>query len=164
MADLTTPFFYNTRGRGSVARNPYPVENAQVIYVGALVGLNAGGFLIHWGPDVAANRFLGYAVAHGEAVDQDDLDNGRVTGDSSATPDPDLVVNEGGDTLERISVVGVAGQLDVGAGVFATDDQTFTLTPPTLAEFIGRVVRFHSGTIVDVELVTPAEYEASVPS
>lgn len=73
-----------------------------------------------------------------------------VTGDTSASPIPRGRIGIERHIREGISVTGVTGLGDVMKPVYATDDNTFTLTKPTPAQIIGVVINFRAGTVVDV--------------
>lgn len=141
---LTTDKARMTRTR---ANNAYQAANAVQFYAGSFVGLDVStGRAVLWS-DTANLRWLGMALR-------------KVKGDTTATPIPEVEVNESGAILEKVSVTGVTGIGDQGAPVYATDDDTLTLTPTVNVKAVGRIVRFISGTSVDVELLTPAEYAA----
>jgi hypothetical protein len=104
-----------------------PVIANDCIYQGAAVGDNAsGGFR----PLVAADVFQGFAFAK--------ADN---TGGAASAIDVE-VRTEG--TVE-LSVTGVTGIGDQGETVYATDDDTFTLTASG-ASSIGKIERWITGT------------------
>lgn len=58
-----------------------------------------------------------------------------------------------------LSVTGVTGVGDVGTTVYASDDDTFTLTS-TSNTAVGKIARYISGTKVDVEY--EADYAQSI--
>lgn len=75
----------------------------------------------------------------------------RTTGDTAASP----IVNAEVDLQSRIhanvAVTGLTGDVtDVGRVVYMTDDNTFTLTRPTLGHPVGIVSRWRSATNADV--------------
>lgn len=108
-----------------------PVVQADIIYEGAAVGDNGSGYAR---PLVAADPFWGFAT---RKIDNSDGSNG----------DEDVHVQERG--YITLSVTGVTGVGDVGSDVYATDDNTFTLTASG-ASAIGTVVRYVTGTTVVV--------------
>jgi hypothetical protein len=123
----------------------YKVTNALQIYAGSLVGIDsATGYAVLWG-DTATYRFRGVAL-------------NKVKGDTAAVNIPEVEVNESGERLIGVSVAGVSSIASVGALVYASDDNTFTLTPGNNAKAIGHVTRWHTGAICDVALFTPDEY------
>lgn len=122
-----------------------PALNGDILYAGALLGVDADGYAAPWS-DAAGMTLLGICMK-------------QVTGDTSASPVPEANVSSSGMILRQISVTSAAGQTDVGALVFATDDNTFALgLTPTNVQAVGRVSRYYSGTTCDVQLFTPGEY------
>ena len=109
------------------AKNDVPVIAADIIYQGAAVGDNASGFAR---PLVAADPFLGFA--------DDKADNS-----AGAAGDVAVRVKEEGFII--IDVVGVVDEDDKDEKVYASDDNTFTLTS-TSNSLIGKVRRWISGT------------------
>lgn len=99
----------------------YPVAASTKIYQGAAVGLSNG----YARPLQAGDRFLGFAEAT--------VDN--TEGSAGAK---DVRVQEQGKV--KLPIAGVL-LTDVGKAVYASDDDTFTLTQSTNSH-IGRVVRF----------------------
>jgi len=139
---------YITRG-GGIKRNSYPVETSEQIYYGAIVGLDRNtGRIQNLDENSNLLDFIGVAIP----------ENNSVTGISAGTVE--CPVDESGLILEQVSVTGVAAQGSVGELVYATDENTFTLTATSNRGAIGRVVRWYSGTTCDVELHTPMSYRA----
>ena len=112
-----------------------PIGSGVTVFAGSLVGLlTTTGRAVLWS-DVANLEHLGHALEGG-------------TGDAGGTV---RVSIEAGDRiLEKTAVTGVTAETDVGTMVHATDDNTFTLTPGANAPAVGRVIKFHTGTTVDV--------------
>jgi hypothetical protein len=110
----------------------YPVIASDIIYQHAAVGLvDATG---HARPLSGGDRFVGFAEM-------------RVDNSAGAAAAKDVrVVSKGKISL---SVSG-AVITDVGAAVFATDDDTFVFSPVG-ASFVGRVDRFVSAGVVIVK-------------
>lgn len=123
-----------------------PAVNADVCYAGALIGITAAGYAAPWA-DVAATVFAGLSMR-------------QVTGDTAASPVPECEINTSGTILKKVAVTAAAGQGDVGALCYATDDNTLDLGATTNVNAVGRVSRWYSGTTCDVQLFTPAEYLA----
>jgi len=145
---------YEQRDRG---RNAYIVKTSEVIYPGALVGVDPNsGYLQAWDSDSAAIRFLGLAEPRLVPTTLG-VTPSSVTGNTAATEPPETDVNESGVILESIAVTSAA-QTSVGAPVYASDDNTFTVSATSNVGAIGRLVRFVSASDCDVELFTPAEY------
>lgn len=107
--------------------NELPVIASDIIYEGAAVGDNGSGLAR---PLVAADPFLGFAKE-------------RCDNSAGAASARNVKVFERGKI--ELDVVGVASADDVGETVYASDDDTFTLTA-TSNTAIGKVARWVSGT------------------
>jgi len=103
--------------------NDFPVVAADIIYEGAAVGDNASGYAR---PLVAADPFWGFATRKA---------------DNSAGAAGDINVNCRERGYVVLPVVGVTGVGDVGDTVYASDDNTFTLTAGANTD-IGKVDRY----------------------
>lgn len=110
--------------------NDLPVVASDIIYEGAAVGENAGNVR----PLVAADAFKGFA-------------DRKVDNSSGAAGAKTCHLRQRG--VITLSVTGVTGVSDEGSTVYATDDDTFTLTASG-ASAVGKVKRFVSGTTVEV--------------
>jgi hypothetical protein len=71
-------------------------------------------------------------------------------GDTTASPPPETRTNVGEKVLVRATVTGVTSRGDILKPVYATDDNTLTLTRPTTGEVIGIVTDWHTSTTCDV--------------
>lgn len=114
----------------------YPVAPGEVIYTGGLVCLNASGQLVRL-QNAAAATFVGVA--------QSGYNNTM-----SAAPGPNIVADF--DTYAL--VVPGATAANINAPVYATDDNTLTLTLPTtgFVKIVGYLVGIDNGqTYVDVK-------------
>lgn len=107
--------------------NELPVIASDIIYEGAAVGDNGSGLAR---PLVAADPFLGFAKE-------------RCDNSAGAASARNVKVFERGKI--ELDVTGVASADDVGQTVYASDDDTFTLTS-TGNSAIGKVARWVSGT------------------
>lgn len=109
--------------------NDLPVIAGDIIYEGAAVGENGSGY---FRPLVAGDPFAGFATrkADNSAV-------GAAAGDVNVN-----VIQKGKIELD---VVGVTGVTDEGSTVYASDDNTFTLSS-TNNSAIGKIVRWISST------------------
>lgn len=107
-----------------------PMVADDIIFEGAAVGENASTGEAR--PLVNGDVFLGFAAAKAD-------NTGGAAGD--------VLVRVRKRGTVKLSVATVAGILDLGDGVNATDDDTFTLLAGTA---IGKVQRFISGTLVMV--------------
>lgn len=112
--------------------NELPVIASDIIYEGAAVGDNGSGLAR---PLVAADPFLGFA--------QRKCDNS-----AGAASAKNVVVRTRGCVV--LAVAGVASAADVSETVYASDDDTFTLTADSNTA-IGKVSRWISGTSCEVE-------------
>ena len=75
----------------------------------------------------------------------------RTTGDTSASPIVNAEVDLQSRIFANVAVTGLTGDVtDVGQVVFMTDDNTFTLTRPSLGHPIGVISRWRSATRADV--------------
>jgi len=111
--------------------NDFPAM-ADIFYEGSAVGLvDATG---HARPLTSVDRFVGFV--------QEQLDNS-----DGAAADRNVRVRKRG--VVQLSVSG-AVITDVGQPIYATDDDTFVFSPVG-GIFIGKVVRFASSGVVDVE-------------
>lgn len=107
--------------------NELPMIASDIIYEGAAVGDNGSGLAR---PLVAGDPLLGFA--------QRQADNSA--GAASAI---NVLVRQRGEIV--LTVTGVASADDVGATVYASDDDTFTLTASTNTA-IGKVARWITST------------------
>lgn len=108
-----------------------PVVATDIIYEGAAVGENGSGY---FRPLVAADPFAGFA--------QSQADNS-----AGAAGAINVRVKPSGRIV--LSVAGVTAVTDEGSTVYASDDDTFTLTSSGNTA-IGKIVRYISGTSVEV--------------
>lgn len=147
MADLTK----DTPRRERTVRNggqPYVLTNAVTVYRGSLIGLvRSTGRATKWS-DTAGLDFLGFA------------DKGA-TGDTSASPPVDVLVDDSGKVLENVVVTGGSAITDNGDYVYAADDGSFTLTPTVNVGPIAKVLKWHTSTTCTIRLLTPEEYKAA---
>lgn len=116
--------------------NQLPVLGGEVIYQGATVGGNASGYAKAL---EAGDSFVGFA--------EDNCDN------SSGTDGVKTVrVHKKGSVLLEISGVTLA---DLGKSVYATDDNTFTLSSLG-AVYIGQISRIEASGLALVEFSVSA--------
>jgi hypothetical protein len=107
--------------------NELPMIAADIIYEGAAVGDNGSGLAR---PLVAQDPFMGFA---------------QRKADNSAGAASAVKVQVRTRGLIELTVVGAASAADVGETVYASDDDTFTLTSTSNTP-IGKVHRWVSGT------------------
>jgi hypothetical protein len=111
--------------------NDLPVIASDIIYEGAAVGDNGSGYAR---PLTAGDPFRGFATE-------------KADNSSGSAGDKTVHVRQKG----RVKLsVGSLAITDVGQPVYASDDDTFTLTA-TSNSFIGRVVRYVSSGVGIIE-------------
>lgn len=168
---LTAPKTYSNRpGVSLSSQNSYKVKGGVTIYHGALVGIDPNsGYLQKWSSASAANiKFRGMAMPVAATNVPGQTTAGAVIGitDGTVSPVPECPVNESGIILEGVTVAGaVPASGGVATGkpgvpVYATDDNTFTVTATSNVGAIGELVRCDTAGTGDVRLYTPQEYNA----
>ena len=128
---MTTLAKDTPRGYELGEQENYPVIAADIIYEGAAVGDNGSGYAR---PLAAGDPFLGFCTMNS--------DNSL-----GAAGDIRVRVKSEGAVLLTFGSVAIT---DVGKDVFASDDNTFTLTATSNSR-IGRVRRYVSSTTAVVE-------------
>jgi len=123
-----------------------PAVNGDILYAGALIGIDSAGYAAPWA-DTTNYNFAGVCMK-------------QVTGDTSASPVPEANINTSGMILKKVTVPNASSQTDVGILCYATDDNTLTLSSTSNVNAIGRVSRWYQSTTCDVDLFTPTEYLA----
>lgn len=131
------------------------------------IDVNRSKVLLKNSEVIAVNRYSGIDNSTGvaeNADDQDDLLNygifsSETTGDQSNTTGDGSIewTIRGGFVDKNVSVVGVSGRSDLNKLVYATDNQTLTLTRPASGTPIGIVHDHISGTTCDVYLFSRPE-------
>ncbi len=112
--------------------NDIPIIASDTVYEGAAVGESSSAGTGR--PLVAGDTFLGFSIA-------------KAANESGAAGAVNIRVSEKGRV--ELSVTGVTGIADLGATVYADDDDSFTLTNSSNST-IGKIVRWVSGTKVIV--------------
>lgn len=142
MSNLTAAVIH--RGKSNAGFRSYLVDDGVALLAGALVGIDASGHLDKWA-DTAGHRFVGLLLE-------------SATGDTDATPPVEGKVDESGYTIMS-ATVGSLAQTDVNAPVYCSTDNPadFTLAPTANVGPVGRVTRYISSGVGDVQLFTPAE-------
>jgi len=135
---MTTLADNNPRAYETGDFNDLPVIANDIIFEGAAVGESSATGTFR--PLVAGDNFAGFAVRK--------VDN---TGGSAAAKNV-KVIQKG---RIKLAVTGVTAVTDEGATVYASDDNTFTLSSTNNSE-IGKIIRWISGTscIVAFEAVS----------
>lgn len=122
----------------------FQVVNTSVVYAGGLLQLNSSldataasrGRIAAWNDEDEAIP-IGWAI------------NG-ITGDTAASPIVQGRVSLESGVLKGVTVAGATGVSSVGLPVYASDDNTFTTTRPTLGIAVGFVSRWITGTTADI--------------
>lgn len=146
MADLAAPKIHKTAARA--ATKAFVVADGVTLHAGALVGLNAAGFLAKWS-DTAGHKFLGVLLQ-------------SVTGNTSASPPVEGIVDVSGVTLKSVTIAGTFVQADLNALIYCATDNSADAkkAADTNVEAIGWASRFHSAGVGDITLFTPEEHQA----
>ena len=140
MADLTASITRAVKGAAGLAAE---VANSVQTYAGAWAGLR--------GPDHATTQgYLdGFDDEKGMIFLGGHLDS-QVLGDTTATIPPENRLNVEPKVYPQATVTGVASRADIGKVVYLTDNNTLTLTRPTLGTPVGYVTEWSSSTTCDV--------------
>jgi len=147
------------RGRLSL-----PVKSAEVIFDGALVGLQVGGAddgrVVNWTDAVttATITFLGVARVTAGGRESQDAAIESVTGNAGGTIEVEVDVS--GVVLKSATVVALSAITHVGDLVYATDENTPTLTAPAGSTPVGFISRWITGTTGNVQLFSHGEARA----
>lgn len=150
MADKSTKTVFKTSPRAGVGA--YRIADGITLYEGTLVQLQSG-YLNHWDE---TGDFLGILVGGASR-----LNDGVIIGETSDGQPPEGYVDESGLNLMHVAVGGSPTIANVGALVYCADSDpanmtiTDTTNPP-----IGWLKRFRSASDCDVQLFTPAEWQA----
>lgn len=141
MANLSADTVHESLPRAGV--RTYVLKNSEVVYGGSLIGIDADGYAVKWSD--AALSFAGVAFA-------------GATGNTSASPKVEVRVNTSGTTLKNATVASVA-QTNVNDLVYCSTDNPadLVLTPTVTAPAVGKVVRYVSSGVADVELFASAD-------
>jgi len=144
MANLTAEVTLNNRPRGM---SSYVVANATTVFAGSIVGVDANGFLNKYA-NAGTERIAGVCLQ-------------TVTGNTSAVPPVEARVNDTGLILTKVTVAGATSAATVNSLVYCTTDNPVTdlTTTAATSRAVGFIVRWHSGSINDVQLFTQAEQQ-----
>lgn len=121
-----------------------PVLDAAVVYKGSILATNS--------PDHATAASRGRTVAWASTTTQIPsgiADNGA-TGNTAETED--VRAYYGAYMREDTAVTGASTQQHVGSIVYESDDNTLTLTRPTLGSPAGRIMQFNTSTSFDIHM------------
>lgn len=158
MADLTKNVLPNMAPRGS--KNSWIIKDGVTLGVGALVEIDATGYLTHWSSGLGtAVTFVGILIG-GDSR----LDDGVIIGETSDSPSPRGLVDTSGPTLTGRTVAGTPTLAKVGDLVWCADSDpaNLTLTDPGAEAPVGWLSDFRTATDHDVTLFTPEEWLAGV--
>lgn len=146
----------NATKRGNVGTTPFgdyetlfgAVSTAQVFYPNALAGVNASGYLDKL-DDTALKKYAGVT---------DGVQNEVLSGGSNG----DVLIPVKQPRFITLAFSSIA-LTDLGRVVYASDDQTGSLTPGSYGNAIGRLVYRISATSGVVELFRMGEAECGTP-
>lgn len=133
-----------TANRGDIGNSPgprvrIPVEAGEVIFRGAMVSIDADGFLMP-SADTAGHIWVGVA--------QENVDNS-----AGADGAVDCLVDIGGALLTVTHAAGSQTQANVGDEVATEDDQSVDIPATTTNDIdCGRIIKVNSATEVVVAL------------
>lgn len=133
MATLTADKARSFTPGGEGAYNTLTVAASQKLYQGEAVSPDAGGDIQTLN---AGDSFEGFV-------------DGQVDNTTGGDGDKSVLLLQKG-ILHNTPVTGVTGVGDVGSTVYMSDGGTFTLTEGSNSD-IGKVIRYLSGTSVDIE-------------
>lgn len=146
----------NIRKTKPVATYSFDIRDAVELEVGDYVVIDASGTVT-----TLSDTYGVLPLGHVMGFEDLDTPSGADTGSSGGSPVPEVGV----DLEERIgrsmTVTGVTGIVDVGSPVYATGEQTYTLTETANIPAVGEVVRFVTGTSVDVLFYSHAQISAA---
>lgn len=155
MANLTRRATYGTEVRAG--RDSWPIADGVTLFPGALVGVNAAGYLDKWS-DTAGMILAGILLAGNPDVNP-------LTGSTSTTPNPEGRVNVNGDYIRDVPIATLT-QAGVNSKVYCTTDnleEDCTLTAASNVGEIGIVTRFRSAGRGDIQLYSHSEGRISAP-
>jgi len=157
MALLATNKEIETAGGSGNSLHAAKVVNGDIIYKGALVGIAQDDFA------TTASRGYAVPVSNTANITFAGVALRQVTGDTGATPVPEVEIDTSGVLLKKVTVTGVTAQLDVGKEVYPTTDNVddLDINASTFDRPIGFISRWYSSTTCDVQLYSMNDYEAS---
>lgn len=135
------------------------IADTEIVCVGEYVVIDTDGD-VRRVADTTDFIPLGHVVGFNPPGPPANEADGCVTGDTSAARKLEAIVDIAPRVVEKLAVVGVTGETDKGALVFATGPNTYTLTPTSNISAVGWVQRFRENTIVDVAFFSANEIRA----
>lgn len=121
------------------------VADGDTIYAGSYVSLAGASF--------ATTAKRGYAIPHEDSsgvIPMGGFAKRQVTGDTSASPAPQVELDPKGGVLKKASVTGASAQSDVGDEIYFDNDNDMTTSSGTLGEPMGRIIFRHADGTFDV--------------
>lgn len=130
------------------------VVNGDIIYAGAFCGFPGAnaltsdrGYLV---PFQNETNMIWAGIALAQSGTGSVGTDGSVTGNTSASPVPEMATEMGAGVLQNITVTGVSAQTDVmRTSVYASNDNDLTTTSNYTTP-MGRVLYWYSSTSCDV--------------
>jgi len=147
MADSASNLSYEKEYFPSIAA---PVKSAEVMVMDGFCSIALGTGLIENAGTAVDMLPVGMCVGDFAGKNSPAGMTGNATGTVKVT-------TKSGEKLINKSVTGVAAITDFGKNVYATDNQTLTLTKPTAGIPIGFVAKWNATTYCDIQTFTPAE-------
>lgn len=139
-----------------------PITVAGVIYDGALVAIAAGGGLENWAGDLVTTGNTSFFLGVARISEQTGVSAAAGESKTGSTAlDVDVAVDISGVILEQVDVAS-SSDANVGNLVYATDENTLTMTATAGGAAIGWLTKFFTGTVANVKLFTPGEYRAHI--
>lgn len=137
--------------RAGNIQEKFVIAVATRIYDGALVGVtDSTGEATNWRNATASGQiFAGIAIIS-DAESADGTFPDSLIGNTANTVK--VSVDVSGAVLEKVAVTNVSAVTHVGDRVYATDEDTLTLTATGGARPIGFVTQWYTGTTCDVKL------------
>ena len=146
---LSTGGAKNRRVAGHLGLSPV-IANAVSVIKGGFAGLRGPDHATSQGQVAPYNDEKGMIFTGGFFTRADGIQ--EVVGDTSASVPPEANYEVGPKILLQQGVTGASAATDVGRVVYATDDDTLTLTRPTNGTPVGMILGWHTSTICDVLL------------
>lgn len=139
-----------------------PITAATVIFDGALVAIAAAGSLENWAGDAVTAGNTSFFLGVARITEQTGVSLAAGESKTGSTAlDVEAAVDISGVILEQVSVAS-SSDANIGNLVYATDENTLTMTATPGAAAIGWLTKFFSGTNANVHLFTPGEYRAHI--
>lgn len=139
-----------------------PITVAEVIFDGALVAIAAGGGLQNWAGDAVTSGNTSFFLGVARITEQTGVSAATGEAKTGTTAlDVEAAVDISGLILEQVSVAG-ASDANVGNLVYATDENTLTMTATPGGAAIGWLTKFFTGTTANVQLFSAEGYRTHI--